>query len=113
MDTINSVFTNVAGKAAFVNHLLFSQQKRITSIYQDKSKGRGHTMADTSRETERQELHEPDKSAQDKGDTPVDQRIEEEAKDVVQEAKQDVAAARLPWYRRVKRGYIFLAVYAV
>jgi membrane-associated phospholipid phosphatase len=50
-------------------------------------------MTDTSRETERQKLDEPDKS--------------------MQEAKQEVAAARLPWYSRVKRGYTFLGVYAV
>lgn len=65
-------------------------------------------MADTSRETERQKL-----DAQNKKDAPVEKRIQEGAQDVVQEAKQDVAAARLPWYRRVKRGYIFLGVYAV
>jgi membrane-associated phospholipid phosphatase len=50
-------------------------------------------MTDTSRETERQKFDEPDKS--------------------MQEAKQEVAAARLPWYSRVKRGYTFLGVYAV
>jgi membrane-associated phospholipid phosphatase len=69
-------------------------------------------MTDTSRETERQKLDEPDTSAQDKGDAPVDS-VQEEAKEVVQEAKQEVAATRLPWYRRLKRGYIFLGVYAV
>ena len=68
-------------------------------------------MADTSHETERQKLDEPDKSTLDKGDAPVE-HIEEGPKEVVQEAKQDVAAARLPWYRRLKRGYILLGVYA-
>lgn len=69
-------------------------------------------MADTSRETERPELDEPEKEIRNTGNGPGE-RIEEEAKEVVQEAKQDVAAARLPWYRRLKRGYIFLGVYAV
>ncbi len=69
-------------------------------------------MTDTSRETERQKLDEPDKSTQDTGDAPVE-GIQEEVKEVVQEAKQEIAAARLFWYRRVKRGYIFLGVYAV
>lgn len=65
-------------------------------------------MADTSRETERQEL-----DAQHKKDAPVEKPVQEGAQEVVQEARQEVAAARLPWYRRVKRGYIFLGVYAV
>jgi membrane-associated phospholipid phosphatase len=65
-------------------------------------------MTDTSHEIEQQKPDEPDTSAQDKGNAPV-----EEAKEVMQGAKQEVAAARLPWYRRVKRGYIFLSVYAV
>lgn len=68
-------------------------------------------MADTSRETERQKFDAPDKSAPDKKNEPVEQ-IEEGAKEVAQEAKQDVAAARAPWYRRLKRGYIFLGVYS-
>src|SRR5258708_6186587 len=69
-------------------------------------------MADTPRETERQELDEPDKNTQNTGDAPVE-RAQEEAREVVQEAKHEVAAARLPWYSRVKRGYIFLGVYGV
>jgi len=69
-------------------------------------------MADTSRETERQKLDEPGKSAPDKENAPVE-HIQEGAQEVVQEAKQEVAAARLPWYRRLKRGYIFLGVYGV
>ncbi len=69
-------------------------------------------MADTSRETDPQKPHARGKSIQDKGKTPADKRIEGEAQEVVQEAKQDVAAARLPWYRRLKRGYIFVGVYA-
>src|SRR5579863_3766196 len=69
-------------------------------------------MANTSRETEREKFNEPGKSAQDTANKPVEQ-IGEGAKDVVQEAKQDVAEVRLPWYRRLKRGYIFLGVYGV
>ena len=69
-------------------------------------------MADTRRGTERQGFDAPDKSAQDKENKPVEQ-VEEGAREVVQEAKQDVATARLPWYRRLKRGYIFLGVYGL
>lgn len=69
-------------------------------------------MADTSRETEPQKFDASEKSAQDKENKPVEQ-IAEGAGEVVQEAKQDVAAATLPWYRRLKRGYIFLGVYGV
>jgi len=69
-------------------------------------------MANTSRETEPQKFDASEKSAQDKENKPVEQ-IGEGAKDVVQEAKQDVAEVRLPWYRRLKRGYIFLGVYGV
>lgn len=69
-------------------------------------------MANTSRETEQKNFDEPGKSVQDKVNEPVEQ-IGEEAKEVVQEAKQDVAEARAPWYRRLKRGYIFLGIYGV
>lgn len=69
-------------------------------------------MANTSRETEPQKFDASEKSAQDKENKPVEQ-IAEGAGEVVQEAKQDVAAATLPWYRRLKRGYIFLGVYGV
>ncbi len=69
-------------------------------------------MTDASRETERQKLDEPDKSTQDTEIAPVAQ-IQGGAKEVVQGAKQEVATARLPWYSRVKRGYIFLGVYGV
>ncbi len=69
-------------------------------------------MANTSRETEPQKFDAPRNSAQDTEKEPVEQ-IGEGAKEVVQEAKQDVEAARLPWYRRLKRGYIFLGIYGV
>ena len=69
-------------------------------------------MADTSRETKAHESDVPRDSAQETEKEPVE-RVQEEAKEVAQEAKQDVAAARLPWYRRLKRGYIFLAIYGV
>src|SRR5213080_4534920 len=44
---------------------------------------------------------------------PATEQVEENAEQVVKEAQQEVAAARLPWYRAVKRGYILLGVYAV
>ena len=73
-------------------------------------------MPDISRDTERQESRIREKSSQDKRDgnkAPAENPIEEEPQEVVQEAKQEVAAARLPWYRRIKRGYILLGIYAL
>lgn len=43
----------------------------------------------------------------------VGDEIEEEAQEVVQEAKQEVAAARRPWYQTIKWGRILIAVYAI
>ena len=73
-------------------------------------------MPDISRDTEQQESRIREKSAQDTRDdnkAPAENPIEEETQEVVQEAKQEVAAARLPWYRRIKRGYILLGIYAL
>lgn len=73
-------------------------------------------MPDISRDTERQESHIGEKSAQDKPDgnkAPAENPVGEGAQEVVQEAKQEVAAARLPWYRRIKRGYILVGIYAL
>jgi membrane-associated phospholipid phosphatase len=73
-------------------------------------------MPDLSHDTERQESRIREKSSQDKQDdnkVPAENPIEEETQEVVQEAKQEVAAARLPWYRRIKRGYILLGIYAL
>lgn len=69
-------------------------------------------MAQTPREKEQQKLDAPGNGARDTENKPVE-RIEEEAREAVQEAQQDVAAARAPWYRRLKRGYILLGVYGV
>jgi len=69
-------------------------------------------MTYSSRETEPDKSDAPRNSREDTGNEPVE-RIQAQAKEVAQEAKQDVAAARLPWYRRLKRGYIFLGVYGV
>ncbi len=68
-------------------------------------------MTDTLRDTGPQKLNAPNKNTPDTGDAPA--KPVEQAKAVVQQAKQEVAVARLPWYRRVKRGYIFLSVYGV
>ncbi len=73
-------------------------------------------MPDISRDTEQQESRIREKSAQDRrggNKAPAENPINEEAQEVVQEAKQEVAAARLPWYRRIKRGYILLGIYAL
>ena len=52
-----------------------------------------------------------------KGDNPnresIGERIEEEAEEVVEEARQGIAAARRPWYQTVKWGRILIAVYAI
>src|SRR5437763_16669889 len=42
----------------------------------------------------------------------VGNEIQEEAQGVVQEARQEVAAARRPWYQTVKWGRILPAAYA-
>jgi undecaprenyl-diphosphatase len=71
-------------------------------------------MAQTSHEKEQQKVDapRPGNAAQSKENEPVE-RVQEGAKEVVQEAQQDVAAARAPWYRRLKRGYILVGVYGV
>src|SRR5690242_8429503 len=94
-----------------VNATLFHLLRRIISIYRKEQTERGN-MADTSREKKTHGSDAPRNSAQATENEPVEQ-IEEGAKEAVQEAKQDVAAARLPWYRRLQRGYIFLAIYGV
>ncbi len=73
-------------------------------------------MPDISRDTERQESRIREKSAQDKPDgnkAPAENPVGEGTQEVVQQAKQEVAAARLPWYRRIKRGYILVGIYAL
>jgi membrane-associated phospholipid phosphatase len=60
-----------------------------------------------------------DKDDERSVDKRVDERksgtkqIGENAEQAVQEAQQEVAEARVPWYRAVKRGYILLGVYAI
>ena len=44
---------------------------------------------------------------------PVDEKIQENVQNVVTEAKQEVAAARRPWYHTIRWGFILLGVYAV
>jgi len=44
---------------------------------------------------------------------PADAKVEENVKNVVEGAKQDVAAARRPWYRVIRWGFILLGIYAV
>jgi membrane-associated phospholipid phosphatase len=44
---------------------------------------------------------------------PVDKKIQANVKNVVAEAKQEVAAARQPWYRTIRWGFILLSIYAV
>jgi membrane-associated phospholipid phosphatase len=70
-------------------------------------------MPDSPHETEQQKIYPQDKSPENKKDAPVEKRVEEGAEEFVQVAKQEVEAAHLPWYRRVKRGYILLGIYAL
>lgn len=44
---------------------------------------------------------------------PIDEKIQENVQNVVTEAKQEVAAARRPWYHAIRWGFILLGVYAV
>ncbi len=44
---------------------------------------------------------------------PVGQQIQKNTQAAVEGAAQEVAAARVPWYRAVKRGQILLGVYAL
>src|SRR6266702_446114 len=54
-------------------------------------------MPDTSDKKEQREPRAQQESAQEK-QSPLEKRIEEGAQDVVQEARQDVAVTRLPWF---------------
>ena len=57
--------------------------------------------------------------ADEDDEKPVDEqkrvrgKTTENAENVVEEAQQEVAAERVPWYRAVKRGYVLLGVYAL
>lgn len=44
---------------------------------------------------------------------PIDEKIQENVQNVVTEAKQEIAAARRPWYHAIRWGFILLGVYAV
>ncbi len=44
---------------------------------------------------------------------PVDEKIEQNVQNVVEEAKQEVAVAKRPWYRAIRWGFILLGIYAV
>jgi undecaprenyl-diphosphatase len=44
---------------------------------------------------------------------PGGERISEGPEEAVKEARQEVAAARVPWYRAVKRGHILIGLYAL
>ena len=54
-----------------------------------------------------------DEQKQEDDRKPVDQQIQESTQTAVKQAQQEVAAARLPWYRTIKRGYVLLALYAL
>ncbi|HET8851567.1 MAG TPA: hypothetical protein VFN02_03510, partial [Ktedonobacteraceae bacterium] len=44
---------------------------------------------------------------------PDDGKIQANVKNVVEEAKQEVATARRPWYHAIRWGFILLGIYAV
>jgi len=44
---------------------------------------------------------------------PAGRQIQEGPEETVKEARQEVAAARVPWYRAVKRGHILIGLYAL
>ncbi|HLX55454.1 MAG TPA: phosphatase PAP2 family protein [Ktedonobacteraceae bacterium] len=67
-------------------------------------------MPDIPHETEQREPLAQQENVQDK-DAP--KSITEGTQETVQKARQDVAAARLPWYHIIKRGYFLLGIYAL
>src|SRR5215471_5904495 len=44
---------------------------------------------------------------------PAGEKIQENVQNVVTEAKQEVAAARRPWYHAIRWGFILLGIYTV
>ncbi len=44
---------------------------------------------------------------------PVTEKVQENVQNVVEDAKQELAAARRPWYRAIRWGFILLGVYAI
>lgn len=68
-------------------------------------------MPDNRPETEPSDSHAHHRDAGTQPE-PLKKTVEA-TQEVVQGAKQEVAARRLPWYRRAKRGYYLLGIYAL
>ena len=66
-------------------------------------------MSDTPYEKEQREPRAQQENAQEKQPL-LKKHFEEGAQDIVQEARQDVAVTRLPWYRSIKRAYYLLLI---
>jgi undecaprenyl-diphosphatase len=66
-------------------------------------------MPDTSDKKEQREPRAQQESAQEKQSL-LEKHFVEGAQDVAQQARQDVAVTRLPWYRSIKRAYYLLGV---
>jgi membrane-associated phospholipid phosphatase len=54
-----------------------------------------------------------DQQGQPPDQRPVTQKIQQNTQAVVEEAQKEVADARVPWYRTIKRGQLLLGLYAV
>ena len=66
-------------------------------------------MPDTSDKKEQREPRAQQERAQERQSL-LEKHFEEGAQDIVQEARQDVAVTRLPWYRSIKRAYYLLGI---
>src|SRR5436309_3160130 len=64
-----------------------------------------------------QEPHMPQKSTRDqeldKEQKPSSQVLQKNTQEAIEEAQKEVEAARVPWYRSIKRGRLLLALYAI
>jgi membrane-associated phospholipid phosphatase len=59
-----------------------------------------------------QQKHVDEQKQEDKK-KPINEQLQENTRAVTQKAQQGVAAARIPWYRTIKRAQLLLALYAL
>src|ERR1051326_6375448 len=107
---ILSAVGNVTGKAAFVNppfrrspgtRNAFHAQNVLLVSYRN-----------GTRESIMQQQH-VDEQIPDDEQKPHSEQIRENTQAVVEGAQREVAAARIPWYRTIKRSQILLVLYAL
>ncbi len=59
-----------------------------------------------------QQKHVDERKQEDKK-KPINEQLQENTRAVTQKAQQEVAAARIPWYRTIKRAQLLLTLYAL